>query len=46
MTSKFSEEKLLIIVTCLSNYYKLVPNIFQEDDEFHEIFQEFIGCCS
>jgi hypothetical protein len=46
MASKFSKNKLLIIVTCVSNYYKLIPNIFEDDDEFRENFQEFTGCCS
>jgi len=46
MASKCCTKKLLIIDTCVSNYYKLMPNIFQGSFEVLENFEDFIGCCS
>jgi len=46
MAPKCCRKKLLIIDTCVSNYYELIQNIFQSVEEFLEIFQDFIVCCS
>jgi hypothetical protein len=46
MASKCCKKKLLIVDTYASNYYELIPYIFQGSHEFLERFQVFIGCCS
>lgn len=40
------KKKLLGIDSCVPNYFKLILTVVQGDDEFREVFQEFIGCCS
>jgi hypothetical protein len=46
MAPKCCKKKLLIIDNYVSNYYELIPNIFQSVDGFLESFQDFMVCCS